>query len=140
MASKMWSQLGEDNVDSSRLFTRRAFIRRSSVSVAGSALVANVGFRLARAEEGSEKPLVRIGLLTALHFADKPPAGTRHYRETMQKLAEAAQVFEQEQVDLVVTLGDLIDSADSLDVEQNHLRRITAEFTAREQNRLVRRN
>jgi alkaline phosphatase len=73
---------------------------------------------------------VRIGLVTDLHYADKPPAGTRHYRETLAKLAEAAKRFEEEKPDLVVELGDMIDSADSLDVEKGYLRRIAKHFAA----------
>ena len=39
---------------------------------------------------------LHIGLVTDLHYADKPPAGTRHYRETLAKLAEAAEQFEKD--------------------------------------------
>jgi len=46
------------------------------------------------------------------------------------KLGEAAKRFGEEKVDLVVELGDLIDSADSLDVEKGYLRRIATEFAA----------
>ena len=93
MAGETHSHLGETDVDSNRLLTRRGFIRQNTVSLAGSAVVANVGVRFAGAQEGSDKPLVRIGLLTDLHYADKPSAGTRHYRETPAKLAEAAKRF-----------------------------------------------
>ncbi len=36
---------------------------------------------------------MQFGLITDLHYADKPPAGSRHYRETPDKLAEAAEHF-----------------------------------------------
>ena len=39
---------------------------------------------------------MRIGLLTDLHYADKKPAGTRYYRETLDKLAEAAERFKKD--------------------------------------------
>ena len=32
-------------------------------------------------------PVLRIGLLTDLHYADKPTKGSRHYRDTLGKLA-----------------------------------------------------
>jgi alkaline phosphatase len=117
-------------MDSNRLFTRRAFIRQGTVSLAGSAVVANVALRLAEAKAGDDTPHVRIGLVTDLHYADKPPAGTRFYRESLEKFAEATKRFGEEKVDLVVELGDLIDSADSLDVEKDYLRRIAKDFTA----------
>ena len=117
-------------MNSSRLFTRRAFIRQGTVSLAGSAFLTNVGLQVAEAREEDDTPQVRIGLVTDLHYADKPSAGTRHYRETPAKLAEAAKTFEKEKVDLVVAVGDMIDSADSLDVEKDYLRRIAKEFAA----------
>jgi alkaline phosphatase len=67
---------------------------------------------------------VRIGLITDLHYADKPPGGTRHYRETLTKLAAAAEQFEKDKPDLIVDLGDLIDAADSVAVELDYLARI----------------
>ena len=107
-------------MDSNRLFTRRTFIRHGTqVSLAGSAVVANVALRLAEAKAGDDTPQVRIGLVTDLHYADKPPAGTRSYRESLEKFAEATKRFGEEKVDLVVELGDLIDSADSLDMEKD---------------------
>jgi len=117
-------------MDRNRLVTRRAFIRQSTVSLCGAAVVANVAFRFSEANTGDDAHQVRIGLVTDLHYADRPPAGTRFYRESLEKLAEAAKRFGEEKVDLVVELGDLIDSADSLDVEKGYLRRIAREFTA----------
>lgn len=73
---------------------------------------------------------LRIGLVTDLHYADKPPAGSRHYRETPGKLAEAARQFERDRPSLMVELGDLIDAADSVATEQRWLRRINREFSA----------
>ncbi len=74
------------------------------------------------------EPVVRIGLVTDLHYADKDPAGSRHYRETLKKLEEAAAAFQQAKVDFIVELGDLIDAADSVDVELGYLRTINRHF------------
>ncbi len=76
------------------------------------------------------EPAVRVGLVTDLHHADKKPAGSRHYRESLAKLAEAAKHFEQDKPDLVVELGDLIDRADSVAVEMRYLKRINKDFAA----------
>ena len=59
--------------------TIRACIRQGTPFLAGSMLAGTCRFALA---EGTDKPKVRIGLVTDLHCADKPPAGTRFYRET----------------------------------------------------------
>lgn len=77
-----------------------------------------------------EAPRLRVGLITDLHYADKAPAGTRYYRETLAKLEEAAKQFEQDKPAFVVELGDLIDAAESVDVEQSYLKTINREFSA----------
>ena len=75
---------------------RRAFVKNGSLFLAAASLHA-------AALGETSKPL-RIGLITDLHYADKPPAGTRHYRETLAKLAESAERLRD--LDFVVELGD----------------------------------
>ena len=77
----------------------------------------------------TDKPLLNIGLITDLHYADKPPAGSRHYRETLGKLREAADKFAEEKPDFVVELGDLIDAADSVETEQQYLKTVNEVFS-----------
>jgi hypothetical protein len=78
---------------------------------------------------GDEQKLLRVGLVTDLHHADKPPAGSRHYRESVKKLIEAGEHFQQAKTDFIVELGDLIDAADSVDTEQKYLATINREFS-----------
>tara|TARA_R110002049_G_scaffold285698_4_gene466993 strand:+ start:123270 stop:124139 length:870 start_codon:yes stop_codon:yes gene_type:complete len=73
---------------------------------------------------------VRIGMVTDLHYADKPTVGSRHYRETLMKLGEAANHFQQESPDFLVELGDLIDRADSVDTEMSYLQTVNQTFSA----------
>jgi alkaline phosphatase len=82
---------------------------------------------------------VKFGLITDLHYADKPPAGTRHYRETLDKLAEAAAQFEKDKPAFVVELGDLIDAAASVETELDYLKRVTKVFatTAKERHHVL---
>lgn len=106
---------------------RRAFLKNGSLVLAGA------GFDLAAAaslDAAARKPAVRFGLVTDLHSADKPPAGTRYYRETPAKLAEAAAQFAKDRPDFVVELGDLIDTAESVEAELGHLKRIDKDFAA----------
>ena len=63
---------------------RRAFLMHgplvlTAASLSTSALLAD-----------DEARRLRVGLVTDLHHADKPSAGTRHYRGTLGKLAESA--------------------------------------------------
>lgn len=72
---------------------------------------------------------LRVGLVTDLHYADKPSAGTRHYRETLGKLDEAAKRFADLEPNFVVELGDFIDAAASVNVERRYLKTVNAAFS-----------
>lgn len=107
---------------------RRAFLSGGTLVLGVAAATAAAPARAGSARE--ETAGLRFGLVTDLHYADKPPAGTRHYRETPAKLAEAAEAFRREKVDFLVELGDLIDAADSVEAELGYLDRIDREFAA----------
>jgi alkaline phosphatase len=78
-----------------------------------------------RMAEAAEQPrLVRIGLVTDLHHADKPATGSRHYRDTRGKLTEAIKQFDADKIDFAVELGDLIDAAETPEVELGYLAEI----------------
>ncbi len=102
---------------------RRAFLEQGALVLLGAGLSGS-----SRAWADDAKPKVRAGLVTDLHYADKPPAGSRHYRETLAKLAEAARQFAQDKPEFIVELGDFIDAADSIETEKQYLKRIQAEF------------
>jgi predicted phosphodiesterase len=108
---------------------RRAFLEQGTLVLTAATL------RSSTLPVADATPSMRVGLITDLHYADKAPAGTRHYRETLTKLEEAATQFEKDQPTFVVELGDLIDAADSVDVEQNYLKTINREFSAICKNR-----
>lgn len=106
------------------LSNRRTFIKGSTLVIGATALSS-----FAKAKQQQISP-VRVGLVTDLHYADKPPAGSRHYRETLAKFAEAAEKFQQKELSFLVELGDFIDAADTVDTELAYLRRINQEFSA----------
>lgn len=58
---------------------------------------------------GSGKNSVRFGIVTDLHYADRPVAGTRFYRDSLSKIREAVEVMNQERPDFLIELGDLKD-------------------------------
>ena len=110
-----------------RTQTRRAFLRHGSLLLLGAG-VGSSSVDALFAEDAKRR--VRLGMVTDLHYADKLPARSRHYREALAKLAEAAEQFGKDQPDLVVCLGDLIDSADSVKAERGFLTRINKDFAA----------
>jgi predicted phosphodiesterase len=103
---------------------RRAFLKNGTLVLAAASLSSGKSFA------DVEAPRLRVGLVTDLHYADKAPAGTRHYRETLAKLEEAATQFQRDQPAFLVELGDFIDAADSVDVEQSYLKTINRKFSA----------
>ena len=100
---------------------RRAFLRN------GTLVLTALGSRLYAKDDSAQG--LNIGLITDLHYADKPPAGSRHYRETPNKLAEAAEHFTKHKPEFLVELGDLIDAADSVSEELGYLKTINRDFS-----------
>lgn len=103
--------------DLSLTITRRAFVQNSMLVM----LSATAAGRVAVAEQPRR---VRVGLVTDLHHADKPTKGSRHYRDTLGKLTEAIKQFDTDKPDFAVELGDLIDAAETPEIELGYLAEI----------------
>ena len=104
-------------------FGRRAFLTKGTLTLAAASVCP-------RALVGNQfKPKLSIGLITDLHYADKPPAGSRHYRESLAKLDAAAAQFQKHQISVLVELGDLIDAAETVEKEQTYLKTINQKFS-----------
>ena len=102
---------------------RRAFLINGTLTLAAASVCPRV------LAFNQFQPKLSIGLITDLHYADKPPAGSRHYRESLTKLDAAAAQFQKEQISFLVELGDLIDAADSVETEQRYLKTINQKFS-----------
>jgi predicted phosphodiesterase len=112
----------------SNYLERRAFLK------SGSLILGAIGFESFLpgdlwADDKRGAGELRIGLVTDLHYADKPSGGNRHYRESIDKLAEAAKEFQRSKTDFLVELGDLIDSGGSAQAEQRYLQRINKDYS-----------
>ena len=105
---------------------RRAFLREGVLLLTAGASLRRAGAAVL-ADEADDLQ-VRFGVLTDLHYADKPAVGTRFYRQTPTKLAEANAHFRAHHTAFAIELGDFIDAADSLDVEKGYLRTIHEAF------------
>ncbi len=113
-----------------RRLGRRAFLKGGTLLLAGSTLALGDPSWLLAATDEKAKPKLRIGLATDLHYAVKPASGTRHYRESLTKFSEAATCFRQEKPDHIIALGDVIDSAVTLDTEKGYLKQVAKEFAS----------
>ena len=106
--------------------TRREF----AVMTAAGAFAGRLAF--GEADPG-ERPLVRFGLVTDLHYADIPPrrgrgAGSRYFRDSLRKLEEAVGVFNARRLDFAAELGDLKDNTRGHDGTIEHLEKVEAAF------------
>ena len=106
---------------------RRAFLQGSTLLLTGGPLFAS--------ESNPDGKETTLALVTDLHYADKPRAGSRHYRQTLDKLSIAAEEFGEAQLDFLVELGDFIDAADSVETEIRYLKRVNEDFRSISPNR-----
>lgn len=108
---------------------RRAFLKQGTLVLTAASLGSGTSLSsnaLLAAED--HKSLLRIGLVTDLHYADKAPGGSRYYRQTIEKLKNATPQFQQSDLTFAVELGDLIDSIKSVDLDISYLQTIDAQF------------
>ena len=103
--------------------SRRAFVQNGVLILAAASL------KPANLFAGEQTDPLRVGVVTDLHYADKPTAGSRHYRETLGKLEEAGTQFQKDQPTFIVELGDFIDAAPEVEVEQRYLKTVNNAFT-----------
>ncbi len=109
--------------------SRRAFLRGGTLLLTAPTLSSSAISRLWASESGWDQKVdvkLKLGLITDLHHADKPAAGSRHYRETLTKLDEAAQQFANDDPQFVVALGDIIDAAEDVETELGYLQTVRA--------------
>ncbi len=111
----------------SQQISRRAFMKNNSLFLFAAGSTCLTGTLLSD-ETFKKTPEVTIGLLTDIHYADKAPAGSRYYQESLNKIDEAIKHFQKVKPDFVVELGDLVDAASSVDVELGYLKTIDAKF------------
>lgn len=107
---------------------RRAFLQGGTLTLLAAGIELAVPRSLFATGNGAA-PL-RFGVVTDLHYADKPHAGSRVYRETPAKLAEAIERFSQHELAFTVELGDFIDSAPDVKTEKRWLSTIQKQFAA----------
>ncbi|XAL99748.1 metallophosphoesterase [Phycisphaeraceae bacterium D3-23] len=108
--------------------TRRSFLGRTGLALAGGCLAGRLPLAFAHADDDAPSPIIRLGLITDVHYADIDTRGNRHYRDSLGKMRAAVAGLNELGIDHAVVMGDLIDSANDLEGEINHLRTIDAEY------------
>lgn len=120
--------MSHEPAPSSASLTRRALLRRGSLVLGGLAATAATGRPDRVLAEDNPKPSLVFGALTDIHYADKPAAGNRHYREALDKLEAAVDHLGRQQPEFIVQLGDFIDKTDTVEREIGFLRTVDRVF------------
>jgi len=87
------------------LVARRTFLKASGALLAGAGL-SQVSCAML---PGRRRRSLRFGVVTDCHYADADRAGTRHYRESLDKLGECVELMNDRNVDFLIELGDFKD-------------------------------
>lgn len=85
------------------MIKRRKFVKNMGLFNVGSMVIP-----LEFLNVGKEK-YVRFGIASDSHYADREPAGTRYYRQSLGKMREFVTEMNSEEVDFVIHLGDFKD-------------------------------
>lgn len=85
--------------------------------ISGGVVLMATGRRaLAANPKGAKRrKALRFGILTDTHYSDREVGGTRHYRDSLQKMQEAIDEFNRAEVDFIIELGDMKDMPKSAD-------------------------
>ena len=97
--------------------------RRRFLGIAGTTAVGLMLSPDLFAKSG-EKPLLRFGLISDVHYANREPAGNRFYSQSLTKVQEAIDRMNQEKLDFAIELGDFKDQ-DAIPNEANTLKYLT---------------
>lgn len=71
---------------------------------------------------------VRFGIVTDLHYARRPVAGTCHYEASIHKLREAVNIFNKSNLDFIIELGDFKDEGIDREETLSFLDEIESEY------------
>ncbi|QDU79691.1 3',5'-cyclic adenosine monophosphate phosphodiesterase CpdA [Polystyrenella longa] len=108
---------------------RRSFLKNGSLFLLGSQMISKSDLLFGAVSPTVSERTHRIALVTDMHYADKEAAGSRHYRESLDKFDEAAAKYKELKPDFLVELGDIVDAADAVDVELGYLKTINAKLS-----------
>ena len=106
------------------MITRRAFLKSASAF----SLLSAGGLKVFGGSY--ERPVVRFGLVTDSHYADREVGGIRYYRQSLDKMKACVEVMNKEGVDFLMHLGDFKDQDKTKNPEKtlSYLREIEAAY------------
>jgi len=100
------------------ILSRRKFLGLAGTTAAGFMLSPSLFAK------SGEKPLLRFGLISDVHYANRESAGNRFYNQSLTKVQEAIDRMNQEKLGFLIELGDFKDQ-DAVPNEANTLKYLT---------------
>jgi len=100
------------------ILSRRRFLGIAGTTAAGLMLSPGLFAK------NSEKPIIRFGLISDVHYANRESAGNRFYSQSLTKAQEAIDRMNHEKLDFAIELGDFKDQ-DAVPNEGNTLKYLT---------------
>ena len=85
--------------------TRRDCLKATAGVLAGLALKSPA----VHAADTASKPVLRFGMVTDAHYADREARGGRLYRQSLEKMAACVDLMNEKKVEFLINLGDLKD-------------------------------
>lgn len=116
--SYLWLKQIDLTMNNNWTLSRRKFLGIAGTTTAGLMLSPNL-FAMS-----AEKPLIRFGMISDVHYANREPAGIRFYNQSLTKVQEAIDRMNQEKLDFLVELGDFKDQ-EAVPNEANTLKFLT---------------
>lgn len=80
------------------------------VSTALLAAALSASSQVTRTDVVQQKPQFSFGVIADVQYADKNPAGGRHYRTSLKRLTECVDDLNRRDLEFVIQLGDFIDA------------------------------
>lgn len=102
--------------------------RRAFLGAGAGAIVAGAMARSSAAKQGADAGEVLLGVFSDAHFADRPPTGTRHYRDSVAKMEAFVRAMNEARPAAVIGLGDIVDKGESVEAEAAYLKTIEAAY------------
>lgn len=108
--------------------SRRAFLQNGALYMVAGLVESETSAHSLASFSG--EPVLRVGYLTDIHYADTDDRGARNYRASLGKMIEAVERLNAQHIQFAVHGGDLIDALPDPDdpSEKRFLKRINAEF------------
>jgi predicted phosphodiesterase len=120
----------DESMDNRWVIGRRAFLRNGTLMLGAGVFGGKEALHALSTGGDSDKgkPVLKIGLVTDVHFAEKDARINRYYRESLAKLRDGIELFTAKEAGFLVELGDLVDDAGSLSEEIGYLEKISGEL------------